>query len=141
MGDEVNKRLRERNCEAVPMNRFRPNFVIRSSIHEPFIEDRINSLSIMQRVNSAEEETAVVNLYLTKPCARCQMPTIDQDSGTVHKAREPATTMRLFRSGKHMSFARDKWEGYYFGMNAVHDNFTGNVVVSKSDTVEVQYKY
>merc|ERR1719242_2378958 len=46
--DEVNRRLKARNCAEVPMNRFRPNFVISSSNNEPFIEDRIISVSIMQ---------------------------------------------------------------------------------------------
>ena len=139
--DEVNRRLQGNGQAAVPMNRFRPNFVIRSDGQEPFIEDRISSLSIMQKEDGEERKTAAITLYLTKPCARCQMPTIDQDSATVHKGQEPAKTMRMFRSGKHLQFPRDKWENYYFGMNAVHDNFEGNVIVSKHDTLAVLYKY
>ena len=54
--------------------------------------------------------------------------------------QEPAKTMKMFRSGKHLEFERDKWENYYFGMNAVHDNFEGNVILSKDNTLEACFK-
>merc|ERR1719242_153239 len=130
--DEVNRRLKARNCAEVPMNRFRPNFVISSSDNEPFIEDRISSVSIIQDKHC---DTKMVTLFLTKPCARCQIPTINQDTATVTAQNEPATTMRTFRSGKHLKFTRDLWENYYFGMNAVHNNFDANVTVSKNDVL------
>ncbi len=67
---------------SVPMNRFRPNLVVRGC--EPFAEDTWN------RIRIGDVELAVV-----KPCARCVVTTIDKE--TLERSREPLKTLGKFR--------------------------------------------
>src|SRR5512139_315633 len=66
----------------VPMNRFRPNLVVRGC--EPFAEDTWN------RIRVGDVELAVV-----KPCARCVVTTIDKE--TLEQSKEPLKTLGKFR--------------------------------------------
>ena len=66
----------------VPMNRFRPNIVVRGC--EPFAEDRWN------RIRVGDVELAVV-----KPCARCVVTTIDKE--TLETSKEPLRTLGKYR--------------------------------------------
>jgi hypothetical protein len=66
----------------VPMNRFRPNLVVRGDA--PFAEDRWN------RIRIGEVEMAVV-----KPCARCVVTTIDKE--TLEQSKEPLKTLASYR--------------------------------------------
>jgi MOSC domain-containing protein len=76
---ELNRRL----ANPVPMNRFRPNIVIRGA--RPFEEDGWQVL----RIGSAEFQAA-------KPCERCIVTTIDQESGQI-SGKEPLRTLATFR--------------------------------------------
>ena len=88
---ELNKRM----DTPVPMDRFRPNLVVRGC--EAFAEDN------WKRIQVGEIELAVV-----KPCARCLVTTIDKQ--TLEKSKEPLKTLASFRrqAGKVM-----------FGQNAI----------------------
>lgn len=79
----------------VEMNRFRPNLTISGAA--PFAEDTWKKLQL-----------ASVSLELVKPCSRCQITTIDQDSADTGK--EPLRTLSGYRKidGKVM-----------FGQNAL----------------------
>lgn len=66
----------------VPMNRFRPNLVVKGC--EPFAEDRWN------RIRVGDVELAVV-----KPCARCVVTTIDKE--TLATSKEPLKTLGKYR--------------------------------------------
>lgn len=79
----------------VPMNRFRPNLVVRGCA--PFAEDSWN------RIRAGDVELAVV-----KPCARCVVTTIDKE--TLEKSREPLKTLGRYR--KHAL-------GAIFGQNVI----------------------
>ena len=79
----------------VPMNRFRPNLVIRGG--EAFAEDTWN------RIRIGDVELAVV-----KPCARCIVTTIDTE--TLETSKEPLKTL-----GKH----RKQELGAIFGQNVI----------------------
>ncbi len=83
--DDLNSRLEM----PIPINRFRPNLVVSGTT--PFAEDHWKRIRIGQ-----------IELALVKPCARCNVPTIDQD--TAEKGKEPNTTLALFRkfNGKVM---------------------------------------
>lgn len=91
---ELNRRLEY----PLPMNRFRPNITIGGSV--PFAEDSWSEISIDG-----------VTLSLVKPCGRCQITTIDQD--TAEAAKEPLKTLSYFRkeNGQVM-----------FGQNAIPKN-------------------
>lgn len=74
--------LNSRLDSPVPMDRFRPNIVVRGG--GPFAEDGWN------RIRVGDVELAVV-----KPCARCVVTTIDKE--TLEKRKEPLKTLGLYR--------------------------------------------
>ncbi len=77
--DDLNARL---NAPA-PMNRFRPNIVVSGC--EPFAEDIWCDIRI-----------AGVDFGVVKPCARCNVPTIDQDTAVA--GQEPIKTLASYRT-------------------------------------------
>jgi uncharacterized protein len=89
--DELNSRL----DEALPINRFRPNFVFRGG--EPFEEDQWRNILI--------GSTRFVGV---KNCSRCVLTTVDQQTAT--KGIEPLATLSTYRK-------RDN--KIYFGQNLV----------------------
>jgi uncharacterized protein YcbX len=94
----------------VPMNRFRPNIVVKGG--EPFVEDTWN------RIRIGNVELAVV-----KPCARCEVTTIDKE--TLEQSKEPLKTLGKFRKQKL---------GAIFGQNVIPLN-EGRIEVGM--TVEI----
>ena len=80
--DELNGRL----AEPVPMNRFRPNFVLAGSA--AFEEDGWGDFDL-----GGQPFRAV------KPCARCLVPTTDQD--TARRSAEPLKTLTAYRRDGH----------------------------------------
>jgi uncharacterized protein YcbX len=83
--DDLNSRL----VQPIPMNRFRPNLIVSGST--AFAEDNWKRLRIGQ-----------VELALVKPCARCNVPGIDQENA--QSSREPSATLARYRkfNGKIM---------------------------------------
>lgn len=77
--DDLNTRL----AVPVPMNRFRPNMVVEG--WEPYEEDTIRKFSIGD-----------VAFEAVKPCARCVLTTINQD--TAEKGKDPLKTLASYRS-------------------------------------------
>ncbi|WP_256008948.1 MOSC domain-containing protein [Desertivirga xinjiangensis] len=75
--------LNSRLANPVPMNRFRPNIVISGT--EPFEEDIWNEIQISD-----------VRFKVAKPCARCVLTTVDQD--TAIRNKEPLLTLSKYRS-------------------------------------------
>ncbi|REG90528.1 MOSC domain-containing protein [Algoriphagus antarcticus] len=75
---DLNSRLES----PLPMNRFRPNIVFSGG--DPFAEDSWKRIQIGE-----------VGFQVIKPCARCVMTTVDQDSGT--KGTEPLITLATYR--------------------------------------------
>jgi hypothetical protein len=104
ISEESLQDLNSRLDFAVPMNRFRPNLVVKGS--EPFAEDT------WKRIRIGEVEMALV-----KPCARCVVTTIDKD--TLAKSKEPLKTLGAYR--KHEL-------GAIFGMNVIPLN-EGNIQI------------
>jgi uncharacterized protein YcbX len=76
--DHLNSKLEE----PIPMNRFRPNFVFTGG--EPHEEDTWRNFKI-----------GINDFVGVKPCARCAIPTINQD--TAEKGIEPSRTLALYR--------------------------------------------
>jgi hypothetical protein len=87
--------LNARLAEAVPMDRFRPNIVVRGA--PPWSEDAWTSLSI-----------GSVVFHSLKACGRCSVITIDQATGVVGK--DPLATLATFRARANK---------VYFGWNLV----------------------
>jgi hypothetical protein len=92
--DDLNRRL----DDPVPMNRFRPNIVVSGT--EPFAEDNWDEI----RIGS-------VDFTVAKPCSRCTVTTVDQESGD--RGKEPLRTLASYRR------SGDK---VLFGQNLIHQN-------------------
>lgn len=88
---DLNSRLES----PVPMNRFRPNIVVKGC--GPFEEDSWN------RIQAGDVKLAVV-----KPCARCEVTTIDKE--TLERSKEPLKTLGKYRKHKL---------GAIFGQNVI----------------------
>ncbi|MCD0452593.1 MOSC domain-containing protein [Actinocorallia sp. API 0066] len=83
IGEESLADLNARLPEPVPMARFRPNIVL--SGLGPFGEDSVRRIRI-----------GAVEIEFVKPCGRCVMTTVDQDTGV--KGREPLATLARYRT-------------------------------------------
>ena len=93
--DEGLQDLNSRLETPLPMNRFRPNLVVKGC--EPFAEDTWNRIRI-----------GGVDLAVVKPCARCVVTTIDKN--TLETSREPLKTLAKYRKHKL---------GVIFGQNVI----------------------
>ncbi|MBL0026178.1 MAG: MOSC domain-containing protein [Saprospiraceae bacterium] len=82
--------LNSKLTDPVPMNRFRPNIVLNTSI--PHIEDELNHCD--------SGDASFINM---KPCGRCTIVTIDQSRPTINN--ETLTTLNTYRkSGNSVLF-------------------------------------
>jgi uncharacterized protein YcbX len=103
--DDLNNRLQENGREALPMNRFRPNIVIDDV--GPFDEDRFMSLTAGEAV-----------LKPVKPCPRCPIPSIDQDTGV--RGPDPLDILARYRD--------DPALGVIFGQNTIAASGVGTTL-------------
>jgi uncharacterized protein YcbX len=95
---ELNRRIRARGAVPVPMNRFRPNVVV-SGWPDPFTEDRARLLTV-----------GSVTLGYATRAVRCQVPTVEQETGR-KSGPEPTRTLADFRRERELG-------GVSFGMKA-----------------------
>lgn len=89
IGENSLNDLNEKLEKPIPMNRFRPNLVVKDS--EAFAEDNWKKIRIGEAI-----------FHLVKPCARCVMTTIDQEKG-ISDGKEPLKTLAKFRLKKSVS--------------------------------------
>ncbi|XP_057465960.1 uncharacterized protein LOC130755558 isoform X4 [Actinidia eriantha] len=90
--------------EPIPINRFRPNILVDGC--EPFSEDLWKEIKINK-----------FTFHGVKLCARCKVPTIDQE--TAIPSSEPTETLVTFRSDKVLRPTRKQQGRVYFGQNMV----------------------
>ncbi len=95
ISEESLQDLNSRLETPVPMNRFRPSIVVKGC--EPYAEDTWNRIQIGD-----------VKLAIVKPCARCEVTTIDKE--TLERRKEPLKTLGKYR--KHAL-------GAIFGQNVI----------------------
>lgn len=95
ISEESLQDLNSRLETPVPMNRFRPSIVIKGC--EPYAEDTWNRIQVGD-----------VKLAIVKPCARCEVTTIDKE--TLERKKEPLKTLGKYR--KHAL-------GAIFGQNVI----------------------
>lgn len=110
--EDLNARIRARGGVSVPMNRFRPSFVVAGA--EPWAEDGWREIRIGEAV-----------LRGVKPCGRCQVTTTDQMTGEV-RGPEPLATLATFHHDPEL--------GPLFGINCVT---VREGVVRVGDEVEI----
>ena len=97
---DLNKRL----DLPVPMNRFRPNLVVSGC--EPYEEDGWKRISLGD-----------ISLRVSKPCARCTVPTVDQMNGI--QGTEPIKTLATYRKGDNNKV--------FFGQNLINEQKSGEL--------------
>ncbi len=105
---DLNDRLVAQGEEAVPMNRFRPNFVVNGCA--AFAEDTWPGFRI-----------GGVSFRAAGQCARCPVPTIDQF--TAERGKEPLRTLATYRR------APNDATNVVFGQNVIHETKSGTVRV------------
>ncbi len=98
---KLNEGLRENGKQEVTMARFRPNIVV-SDISS--IENQ-TSLDLISQDGNYE-------FGLRKPCKRCKITTINQDSGEIIDFKEPLSTLTS------LNFSSENY-GAFFGQNAI----------------------
>ena len=89
--------LNARMPEPIPMERFRPNIVLKGL--PAWAEDHIETIAI-----------GAVTLRLVKPCVRCTIPSVDQQTGA--RSTDPTPVLKTFRNNREL-------RGVMFGENAV----------------------
>lgn len=88
--DDMNQRLQAAGRAALPMQRFRPNLVVDGI--EAFEEDYLEAL-----------HTEACAIRPVKPCARCPIPSIDQDTGI--PGPDPLDILQTYRANQRMEGA------------------------------------
>jgi uncharacterized protein YcbX len=101
--------------ESIAMTRFRPNIVLTGLA--PFEEDALCRIKI-----------GAVVLRLVKPCTRCKITTVAQETGEA-PTNEPLKTLTKLRRGKAEDLA-----GVFFGQNAVVEHAG---TIRTGDAVEI----
>jgi len=104
--DDLNSRLKEK----LSMNRFRPNLVFSGG--NPYEEDLWNEFKIGN-----------VIFYGIKPCSRCVITTVDQN--TAEKREEPLKTLSTYRTVNN---------NVMFGVNLLNEN---NGILKVGDEISV----
>ncbi len=95
--------LNQRLPEAISMNRFRPNIVFSGG--EAFVEDTFNEFLIGSN-----------RFKMAKPCARCNVTTINQE--TAAQGKEPLATLAKYRTVNNKVM---------FGANVIALNQNGTI--------------
>lgn len=116
IGEESLTDLNSRLKTPVPMNRFRPNLVVSGA--DAFAEDGWKQIKIGDAV-----------FHVVKPCGRCVMTTIEQESGE-KQGTEPLKTLASYRIPK-----RSIKKKILFGQNLIAE--TIGTVLNVGDTVEI----
>jgi uncharacterized protein YcbX len=96
----------------IPMNRFRPNIVVSGC--DPYAEDQWQRVSI-----------GPVTFRVSKPCARCTVPTVDQTTGIA--GQEPLATLATYRKGRDGKV--------FFGQNMINEQKSGEIVLGSEVTI------
>ncbi len=114
--DHLNRELEQRQLPAVDMSRFRPNIVIagvESALHAFAEYDFKDLISI----------DGEVHFSLVEPCSRCNVTSVEQETGTIRVKGQPLKTL--------VEINPLEKQGAFFGMNAVL--IKGHLARIKSD--------
>ena len=98
---KLNQGLNEKKSKEVSMNRFRPNIVVQG----------VDDLEKMTASDLSCDE-AQYSFGLRKPCKRCKIVTINQDTGEIMEPKEPLATLVKLKFS-------DAIKGAFFGQNAI----------------------
>jgi uncharacterized protein YcbX len=97
----LNERLAGKGLDAVPMNRFRPNIVVDGE--SPFAERDLDEI---------EGAAGHWRIGIRKPCKRCKVVTVEQETGATPSVKEPLKTLAEMATQPGM-------KGAFFGQNGI----------------------
>lgn len=117
IGEESLEELNTNLDAPVPMNRFRPSITVAGSW--PYAEDDWAYIRI-----------GGIKMHVAKYCARCEVTTIDQETGE-RTGNEPLKTLASYRT---MAEPTTGSRGAMFGQNVIH---LGEGVLRVGDKIEV----
>lgn len=118
--------------EPVPINRFRPNFLVDNC--DPFGEDLWDEIKINELVFQG-----------VRLCSRCKVPLVNQETG-VPGVAEPTETLMKFRSDKVLIPDKKPRGKVFFGKEMVwnwnigNSEGKGNKTIKVGDTISVLRK-
>lgn len=115
--DDLNARLAAQGHAPVPMNRFRPNIVIGGE------------WSAYEEDYTAMATVGPARIAFVKPCTRCSVPDVDQDSAV--QGDQPGRTLAAYRTLE---------PGVVFGVNAIVAEQQG-VRLRVGDPVELELDF
>ena len=118
---KLNEGLTENGKQEVTMDRFRPNIVVGD----------IDSIENKTLLDLACQDSNY-EFGLRKPCKRCKITTINQNSGEIIDFKEPLGTLTA------LGFSDDK-HGAYFGQNAILLS-DQNCIISVGDVLQASTK-
>jgi len=98
---KLNNGLLENDSTEVSMNRFRPNIVIKG----------LSDIEKMTSFNLTCEK-GDYQFGLRKPCKRCKITTINQETGEIDNPKEPLATLVKLKNS-------EETHGAFFGQNAI----------------------
>ncbi len=102
----LNQKLQAVSHPPLPMDRFRPNLVVKGC--EPHAEDSWKTIDING-----------LQFNVVKPCSRCTVPTVDQQTGK--RGSEPTNTLATYRQAVDGEI--------YFGQNLIARQSVGTVQI------------
>ena len=114
----LNEKLRSKGIPDLPMSRFRPNIVV-------------SGLDALAEHKVSELRHPAYTLSLVKPCSRCKITTIDQETAAIPHANEPLHTLIKMNPFSDL-------RGAYFGENTILASGEG-ATISVGDQLEVIY--
>lgn len=135
---DLNSRLghAEGSVDALTIERFRPNIIIRGRDDHPWEEDTWKRIRISTMLRS-EEAIYKIDLDVVARCARCQVPNVNPDTAEKH-AKQPWDTLMKFRRVDNGGAA--KWKPC-FGMLAIPKNEGKIAVGAKLEVLETTDKH
>ena len=113
----LNNGLSENDSFEVSMNRFRPNIVVKG----------LPNVEMMTSSNLVCEKSGY-QFGLRKPCKRCKITTIDQETGAIENPKEPLATLAMLK------FSEEE-NGAFFGQNAIL--LSEHAVLGVGDLLEI----
>lgn len=97
--DALNLKL----LKPISQNRFRPNIVVQNVT--PFEEDTWDRILFKSKGSDNTMEARVV-----KPCSRCTIPNVDQETGEKDSEGEVSKALKSFRTGQHLKLEKESWK-------------------------------
>lgn len=135
---DLNKRLghQPHSPDALTIERFRPNIIIRGRDDHPWEEDTWKRVRISTSIPS-EEALYRLDLDVVARCARCQVPNVNPDTAEKH-AKQPWDTLMNFRRVDDGGVAKYK---PCFGMMCIPKNEGKVAVGGRLEVLETTDKH